>query len=109
MVYRRYPPGTGVSSSALASAAGECWVGTGGGAQIDKGERAWCWLRSPPASASCTWLSRGLCSWLYMSAETGMLSGLMGGSLVHPPPLSRRRRLVELTGLVGETGWTLGT
>ena len=44
-----------------------------------------------------------------MSAGMGMLSGLAGGSLVHPPPLSRRRRLVELTGLVGETGRTLGT
>ena len=109
MVYRGYPPGMEASSSALVSAAGEYWVGTGGGARIDKGGRALYGLRSPPASASCTWLSRGLCSWLCMSAGMGMLSGLVGGSLVHPTPLSRRRRLVELTGLVGETGRTLGT
>ena len=108
-VYHGYPPGTAASSSALVSAAGEYWVGTGGGVQIDKGGRAWCWLRSPPASVSCTWLSHGLGSWLCMSAGMGMLSRLAGGSLVHPPPLSRRRRLVALTGLSGETGQTLGT
>ena len=89
MVYCRYPPGMAASSSVLALAAGVYWVGTGGGVQIDKGGRAWCWLRSPPASVSCTWLLRGLCSWLCMSEGTGMLSGLAGGSLVHPPPLLR--------------------
>ena len=109
MVYCGYPPGMAASSSALALAAGVYWVGTGGGARIDKGGRAWCWLCSLPASASCTWLSRRLCSWLCRSEGTGMLSGLVGGSLVHPPPLSRRRHLVALTGLFGETGWTLGT
>ena len=31
-VYRGYPPGMAASSSVLASAAGEYWVGTGGGA-----------------------------------------------------------------------------
>ena len=90
VVYRRYPPGMAVSSSALASAAGVYWVGTGGGVQIDKGGRAWCWLCSPLASASCTWPSCGPCSWLCRSGEMGMLSGLMGGLLVHPPPLLRQ-------------------
>ena len=35
-VYHGYPPGMAASSSALASAAGVYWVGTGGGTQIDK-------------------------------------------------------------------------
>ena len=39
----------------------------------------------------------------------GMLSELMGGLLVYPPPLERQQCLVALTGLFGETGWTLGT
>ena len=89
VVYRGYPSGMAASSSELASAAGVYWVGTGGGVQIDKGGRAWYWLCSPLASASCTLLLYGLCSWLYRSGEMGMLSGLMGGSLVHPPPLLR--------------------
>ena len=109
MVYCGYPPGMVASSSVLASAAGIYWVGTGGGVQIDKGGRVWYWLCSPLASVSCTWLSCRPCSWLCRSGEMGMLPGLMGGSLVHPPPLLRRRRLVELTGLFRETGQTLGT
>ena len=64
VVYHGYPPGMEASSSALASAAGEYWVGTGGGAQIDKGGRAWCWLllRSKTFNgATCTsWLWRFL-------------------------------------------------
>ena len=78
-----------VSSSVLVSAAGVYWVGTGGGAQIDKGGREWYWLCSLLASVSCTWPSCRPCSWLCRSGEMGMLSGLMGGSLVHPPPLSK--------------------
>ena len=90
VVYCGYPPGMAASSSVLALAAGEYWVGTSGGTQIDKGGRAWYWLCSSPASASCTWLSRRLCSWLCMSEGMGMLSGLTGDLLVHPPPLSRQ-------------------
>ena len=84
-------------------------MGTGEGVQIDKGGREWYWLRSLLASVSCTWLSYGPCSWLCRSGEMGMLSRLMGGLLVHPPLLSRRRCLIELTGLSEETGQTLGT
>ena len=36
VVYCRYPPGMEVSSSVLASLVGVYWVGTCGGAQIDK-------------------------------------------------------------------------
>ena len=109
VVYCRYPPGMEASSSALASSVGIYWVGTYGGVQIDKGGREWCWLHSLLASISCTWPSHGPCSWLCESGEMRMLSGLMEGLLVHSPPLERQRCLVALTGLFGETGWTLGT
>ena len=57
MVYHRYPPGMVASSSLLASSAGVYWVETGGGAQIDKGEKGWDWLHSPLASVSCLYLA----------------------------------------------------
>ena len=90
VVYCGYPPGIEASSSVLASSVGIYWVGTCGGVQIDKRGRGWHWLCSLLASVSCTWPLHGPCSWLYGSGEIGMLSGLMGGSLVHPPPLERQ-------------------